>query len=63
LFGTPVLGRAKQSVKFSQNRFGASEVLIGGAYSTLCNSVPKNWDKVAKDIFCGFMNNNFPGCR
>jgi hypothetical protein len=24
--------------------------------------VPKDWDKVAKDIFCGFMNNKFPNC-
>jgi len=63
LFGTPVLGRAKQSVRFSQKRILPTEVLVAGAYSTLCNSVPKPWDKVAKDIFCGFMNNNFPGCR
>jgi hypothetical protein len=62
LFGTPVLGRARQTVHFGQNRFGAAEKPVPGAYSTLCNSVPKDWDKVAKDIFCGFMNNNFPGC-
>jgi hypothetical protein len=63
LFGTPVLGRSRQSVRFSQKRIELTEVTIGGAYSTLCNSVPKDWDDVAKDIFCGFMNNNFPGCR
>ncbi|MEY4513567.1 MAG: hypothetical protein RLZZ450_5689 [Pseudomonadota bacterium] len=62
LFGTPVLGRSRQPVRFGQNRFGPSEKAVPGAYSTLCNSVPKDWDKVAKDIFCGFMNNKFPNC-
>lgn len=62
LFGTPVLGRAKQLVRFKENRFGPAQKLVPGAYSTLCNSVPKDWDDVATDIFCGFMNNNFPNC-
>ena len=62
LFGTPVLGKARQSVRFNQSRIAHTEVTIGGAYGTLCNSVPKKWSNVAHEIFCGFMNNEFPNC-
>jgi hypothetical protein len=63
LFGKPVEAKAVQEVRLpaytlpKQDRFFAA-----AKYYTMCNSVPKDWGQVGKDIFCSFVGKGTFGC-
>lgn len=61
LLGKPVTVQGRQFVHLSKSSLKASDIIVGAKYHTLCNSVPKRWEQVAKDIFCNFVG-KFPGC-
>ena len=69
LFGDPLAIKAYQDVRLpSDPSLGPEVFKVGGAYKgtphyfTLCNTKRKDWGDVAKDIFCKFTLDQFPGC-
>jgi len=63
LFGKPVTVTAGQlaHIPDKPSLDGTTAIRVSGKYYTMCNTVPKDWDDVAVQIFCEFMG-DFPGC-
>jgi len=61
LLGKPVTVHARQLVHLSKSSLKPGDISVGSEYHTICNSVAKRWEQVAKDIFCNFVG-KFPGC-
>jgi hypothetical protein len=63
LFGKPVSQAGYAVVQLpayampERDRFVAA-----GEYHTMCNSVPKSWGEVGRDIFCSFVGTGTFGC-
>jgi len=63
LFGKPVSATALYVVKLPAYTMQKKERYVAaGSYHTLCNSPPKNWGTLAKEIFCGFLGAGTLGC-
>lgn len=61
LLGKPVTVHARKLVHLSKSSLATGDITIGADYHTMCNSVARRWEQVAKDIFCNFVG-KFPGC-
>lgn len=63
LFGKPVMVTAHKRVHLKETMVAdeAEVVNVAGRYYTMCNTVPRDWGKVAEDVFCEFVG-DFPGC-
>ena len=60
IFGRPLRADASHETRFTP-KFAPQARTVGGEYFTLCNTEPRTWGQVARDIFCGFVG-DFMGC-
>ena len=60
LFGEPLATMARHQITQPKPSYGPDAFTVGGRYFTLCNTVRKDWDDVAKDVFCTFVR-SLPG--
>lgn len=63
LFGRPLGASATQLVQLPRPAVSNTErIAVTGRYYTMCNSTPKSWSTLAKDIFCSVLGKGTLNC-
>jgi hypothetical protein len=64
LFGRPVGATAKRIVQLPSYALPKQDRFVAyGSYHTLCNSIPKSFSQLGKDIFCSFVGSGTFDCE